>query len=133
VLFRSKQINDTYGHQAGDEMLKEFGRLLAAHARAGDVACRYGGEEFMLMLPNMPLATAAERAEELRMLFAGTEVRFGAFSIRATISAGIAVYPDHGKVPDELTHKADEALYRAKQEGRDRVIVADRAGDRVTA
>jgi diguanylate cyclase (GGDEF)-like protein len=121
-----KQVNDTYGHQAGDEILKEIGALLASHARAGDIACRYGGEEFTLLLPNMPLDAARERAENLRAEFAAMAVRFGEFAIRSTLSIGIAVYPEHGKLPDELTQRADLALYRAKAEGRNRVVVFDR-------
>lgn len=121
-----KQVNDTYGHQAGDEVLKEIGALLASHARAEDIACRYGGEEFTLLLPNMPLNAAVERAEMLRSAFAATTVRFGEFAIRSTLSIGIAVYPEHGKLPDELAQKADLALYRAKAEGRNRVVVYDR-------
>lgn len=121
-----KRVNDTYGHLGGDEMLKEVGTLLATHARAGDVACRYGGEEFTLLLPNMPLDVAAQRAEDIRSTFAATSVRFGSFAIRATLSVGIAVYPEHGKLPDELTRMADLALYRAKEEGRDRVVIFER-------
>jgi diguanylate cyclase (GGDEF)-like protein len=121
-----KQVNDTYGHQGGDEILKEIGALLASHARAGDIACRYGGEEFTLLLPNMPLDAAMERAEQLRAEFAAMAVRFGEFAIRSTLSIGIAVYPEHGKLPDELTQRADLALYRAKAEGRNRVVVFDR-------
>ena len=121
-----KQVNDTYGHRAGDEILKATGTLLAAHARAEDIPCRYGGEEFTLVLPNMSLAVATERAEELRSTFAAMAVRFGEFDLRSTFSIGIAVYPEHGKLPDELTQRADRALYRAKAEGRNRVVVFDR-------
>jgi len=128
-----KRVNDTYGHLGGDEILKATGALLASHARAEDIPCRYGGEEFTLLLPNMPLAVARERAEELRSTFAAMAVRFGEFSIQSTLSVGIAVYPEHGKLPDELTQRADRALYRAKAEGRNRVVVFDRtaaaAGD----
>jgi diguanylate cyclase (GGDEF)-like protein len=120
-----KQVNDTYGHAGGDEVLKQLGALLATHARAEDVPCRYGGEEFTLLLPNMPLDAAVERAEMLRTTFAAMKIRFGDFQITTTLSVGLAVYPEHGKLSDELTQRADRALYRAKVEGRNRVIVFD--------
>lgn len=122
-----KKVNDTYGHLAGDEVLKTFGRLLHDHARAGDVACRYGGEEFMLMLPKMPTETAVERANVLREKFAATKIPFGDAEINTTLSIGIALYPYHGNTPDELTNNADQALYVAKSEGRNRAIVFDPA------
>lgn len=116
-----KQVNDTYGHQAGDEVLLRLAAMLASMARAGDVACRYGGEEFLLLMPTMPLASARERAEALRAAFADVEVPFGAFKLRTTVSVGIAAYPGHGISADELIRNADTALYRAKNLGRNRV------------
>jgi diguanylate cyclase (GGDEF)-like protein len=118
-----KSINDTYGHQAGDQVLRTLAQLF--QARATDVACRYGGEEFLLLLPNMPLEVARERAEQLRALFAGATIVFGEFRIRVTLSAGVAAYPGQGISPEELIRSADTALYRAKAEGRDRVLVFD--------
>lgn len=118
-----KQVNDTYGHQAGDEVLLRLAAMLAGMARAGDVACRYGGEEFLLLMPTMPLASARERAEALRAAFADVEVPFGAFKLRTTVSVGIAAYPGHGISADELIRNADTALYRAKNLGRNRVEV----------
>ncbi|MDI6747813.1 MAG: diguanylate cyclase [Rhodocyclaceae bacterium] len=122
-----KKINDTYGHIGGDEVLKEIGKLLSSNSRAEDVPCRYGGEEFTLLLPNMPLDVARARAEHLRSTYASMAVPFGEFAIRSTLSIGIAVYPEHGKLADELTQRADHALYRAKAEGRNQVAVFDRA------
>lgn len=122
-----KKVNDTYGHLAGDEVLKTFGRLLHDHTRAGDVACRYGGEEFMLMLPKMPTETAVQRANVLREKFAATKIPFGDAEISTTLSIGIALFPYHGNSPDELTNNADQALYVAKSEGRNRAIVFDPA------
>lgn len=116
-----KQVNDTYGHQAGDEILLRLSTLLGSMARAGDVACRYGGEEFLLLMPTMPLASAQERAEALRLSFGNLEVPFGDFRLRATLSIGIAAYPGHGTSADELIRHADTALYRAKRLGRNRV------------
>lgn len=119
-----KSINDTYGHQAGDEVLRRLADLLAHQARAGDVACRYGGEEFLLLLPNMPLAAALERAERWRRSFADGEMAFGELRLRATLSVGIAAYPGHGTEAARLIRQADEALYRAKARGRNRIEVA---------
>lgn len=118
-----KQVNDTYGHQAGDEILLRLAALLAGMARAGDVACRYGGEEFLLLMPTMPMASARERAEALRIAFEALEVPFGAFKLKATVSIGIAAYPGQGISADELIRSADTALYRAKNLGRNRVEV----------
>lgn len=122
-----KTINDRYGHQAGDEVLKQIGCLLCDDARAEDVACRYGGEEFLLLQPNMPLDVSQERAEALRAACSAMTFRFQEFRIQTTISIGIASYPEHETSPDQLAHRADLALYRAKTEGRNRVIVFDQA------
>jgi diguanylate cyclase (GGDEF)-like protein len=119
-----KRINDTWGHPAGDEVLRQLADLLAAHARLGDVACRYGGEEFLLVLPGMPLSVAQERAERWRQDFAAVTILFGELSIRATLSVGIAGYPGGGTSAPALIRAADQALYRAKSEGRNRVAVS---------
>ena len=118
-----KEINDTYGHPAGDEVLKYLAAVLGEQAREGDVACRYGGEEFLLLLPGMPLITARERAEQWCRAFAQTTIAFGELRIRGTVSIGIATYPAHGKSPQELLQRADLALYQAKAAGRNRVAV----------
>ena len=118
-----KQINDTYGHQAGDEALKMLVETLSPDVRQDDVFCRYGGEEFAVLMPRMPLAIAADRAERWRQMIADICFKFGNFDLRFTASIGVASYPEHGKVPDELTQFADLALYMAKHEGRNRVVV----------
>jgi diguanylate cyclase (GGDEF)-like protein len=118
-----KQINDTYGHQAGDEALKMLVETLKPDIRQEDVFCRYGGEEFVVLMPRMPLAIAADRAERWRQMIADICFKFGNFDLRFTASIGVASYPEHGKVPDELTQFADLALYIAKHEGRNRVVV----------
>lgn len=118
-----KKVNDTYGHQAGDEVLKFFSGMLNERARAEDILCRYGGEEFLLLLPKMPLDVACERAEQWRADFAARSVVAGGQHIRTTLSVGIAAYPDHGATPDQLTQSADLALYLAKKDGRNRVVV----------
>ena len=116
-----KNVNDTYGHQAGDEIPKMLGATLSGFARAEDVACRYGGEEFLLLLPKVSIATAGERAEDLRRHFSEAVLQFGEFRLQTTLSVGIAIYPDHGKSVDELLQSADRALYLAKRGGRNRV------------
>jgi diguanylate cyclase (GGDEF)-like protein/PAS domain S-box-containing protein len=118
-----KRVNDTYGHQVGDEALKMLATTLLADIRAEDVACRYGGEEFLILLPNMPLETAMMRAERWRAAVEALSVTLGNFSINFTISLGVAAYPEHGKTPDDLTRCADQALYRAKNDGRNRVTI----------
>lgn len=118
-----KKLNDTYGHQAGDEMLKELGALLQKGARSADVPCRYGGEEFMLVLPNMPLDVARNRAEIWRESFKSLRINFGQFQLQTSISIGLAAFPGHGKGRDALIEAADLALYAAKHGGRDQVVV----------
>ena len=118
-----KRVNDTYGHQVGDEVLKMLATILLADIRAEDVACRYGGEEFLILLPNMPLDTAMQRAQGWRKAVEELSVVLGNFNITFTISLGVAAYPEHGKTPDDLTRCADQALYRAKNQGRNQVTV----------
>ena len=117
-----KLINDTYGHQAGDEVLRVFGKTLHDSARAEDIVCRYGGEEFLLVLPKMPLDIARERGAYLLKLFEDTTVAFGELRIRITTSIGIAGTPEHSDSTDGLIRCADEALYLAKHNGRNRVV-----------
>jgi len=117
-----KKINDTYGHQAGDAVLIQLSAILGGMARSGDVACRYGGEEFLLLMPTMSLDVAKERAEDLRAMFGGMTLPFGDFRLQTTISIGISVYPGHGTSADELIKCADRALYQAKHGGRNRVV-----------
>ena len=117
-----KEVNDNYGHQAGDEVLRVLGKLLAEHARAEDIVCRYGGEEFLMVLPKMPLASALERATQLLNFVRQTTVFFGELQIGVTISLGVAAIPENADSTDGLIRCADKALYQAKSGGRDRVV-----------
>lgn len=119
-----KAVNDTYGHQAGDAVLREFGRLMKLHARGSDICCRYGGEEFLLVLPDMTEEKACERAEQLRTAIADATIMFDTSAIRVTASFGVASFPLHGKTGDTLIGAADNALYAAKESGRNQVRAA---------
>ena len=118
-----KRVNDEFSHAAGDEVLKLLAKLLKNGSRESDMICRYGGEEFVVIMPNMSAELALERVESWRRELQGTTVRFGDFNIQVTLSAGIADYPAHGDTPGLLLARADEALYRAKHEGRNRISV----------
>ena len=121
-----KEYNDTFGHSAGDELLSALGILLKSQIRGEDIACRYGGEEFLLILPGASLEVALERAESLRQ--AVKEMHQHHQGLKpTTLSLGVAVYPDHGDTGLQLIQAADAALYRAKQAGRDRVMAAEYA------
>ncbi len=125
-LDKFKDFNDTYGHGAGDALLAEFGAFLQAHVRAGDTACRYGGEEFLIIMPDANLDAAAERAESIRT--AATRIRIdyeGQRCPMVTLSLGVATFPGHGIDRDTLVRASDSALYDAKTQGRDRVVIAE--------
>lgn len=119
-----KSVNDRYGHLAGDEVLRVFGNMLKQHARGSDIYCRYGGEEFLLVLPQMSEDNAIERAEQLRSAIAASPVLYGATPITVTASFGVAAFPRNGRTSDELITAADSALYAAKASGRNRVNVS---------
>ena len=120
-----KQVNDTYGHQIGDTVLKALAAMLSAQARASDVVCRYGGEEFLLLLPNMACNVALERAEHWRTSFAEMVMYSGVTPVRVTLSVGIVSYPEHGASSEDLIRYADVSLYRAKMLGRNQCVVFD--------
>ncbi len=120
------RFNNTFGHQAGDALLQAFGELLRGGVRSEDIACRYGGEEFTLILPEAPLDVVIDRAERLRKAVGELRVQQRGQTLGpVTVSFGVALYPDHGRTGEALIHSADLALYRAKAEGRDRVVLAD--------
>lgn len=122
-----KKLNDTYGHPAGDEVLRQLATLLREQARASDIPCRYGGEEFLFVLPHTSTEVAIERANQWRRAFEQLQVPFGSFTLRATLSAGVASYPGHGRSAAALIDAADRALYAAKHQGRNRICPAENA------
>jgi len=121
-----KHFNDTFGHEAGDYLLQNLGGFLKSHVRGGDIACRYGGEEFVLILPEISQEVALIRAEEFRQGVSQLQVDYREQCLKnITISVGVAVFPKHGMTTDDVLKAADEALYRAKAAGRNRIVVAD--------
>ena len=120
-----KRINDTLGHGAGDIVLRRVGLLLQGYVRESDIACRVGGEEFSLLLPEASMQIAAQRAENIRGGVHELRLKYDGHSLGAiTISLGVAAFPEHGTTPDTLIRAADLALYDAKSRGRDRVASA---------
>ena len=118
-----KDVNDTYGHEAGDVVLKALAETVTRQSRHGDFVCRYGGEEFVLVMPNIGIETARQRAEELHQTINSLKIPYDVFNLTTTISMGVAAYPEHGKSKEELLRAADRAMYIAKNTGRNRVVV----------
>ena len=119
-----KRFNDTFGHDTGDLVLRESGRLLHENLRKSDIACRYGGEEFVLVLLDSSLVNGSERLEQVRVLFEKLEIRHsGQLLATTTVSGGVAAAPEHGSTMAELLRAADDALYAAKHAGRNCVTV----------
>jgi diguanylate cyclase (GGDEF)-like protein len=118
-----KTYNDTFGHHAGDELLRALGPLISSQIREDDIACRYGGEEFLIIMPGASLEVTLERTEQMRQCVKQLhELRPAQFLHPITISIGLAIFPDNGASSSALIQAADAALYRAKKEGRDRVV-----------
>jgi diguanylate cyclase (GGDEF)-like protein/PAS domain S-box-containing protein len=121
-----KLFNDTWGHAAGDEILRELGSLLLRQVRGEDIACRYGGDEFIVILPDAAREVTRERAELICEYARQFHLQFEGQSLAAvTLSLGVAVFPEHGATSTAILRAADAALYRAKHEGRGRVVLAD--------
>ena len=119
------KFNESYGRDAGDIMLREFAKSLAAHVRAEDVACRYGGEEFVIILPEASLDVIRQRAEQLNKDSKELKVNAKGKSIGGlALSIGVAAFPEHGMTAEALLWAADQALYDAKVLGRNQVAVA---------
>ena len=120
-----KQVNDRHGHGVGDQVLVRLGQLLLEQSRREDLACRYGGEEFLLLLPGMGADEAYERAQAWRQAFAALDILVNGARLSLSLSVGVAVAPDHANEPDLLIRQADMALYAAKAQGRNRVVMAE--------
>jgi two-component system cell cycle response regulator len=119
-----KAINDTHGHDAGDDVLRDFALRLKRSIRGIDLACRYGGEEFVIVMPETDMAVAAMVAERLRRRIAAEPfaIQQGARTIPVTVSVGIAALRGPDDTAANLLKRADQALYRAKRDGRNRVV-----------
>ena len=123
-----KRVNDTYGHEAGDAVLRRVAGLIQEEVRSTDVCVRYGGEEIALLLAQTPQSAAKELAERLRDRIASTVAFHKGATIPVTASFGVATYPESVRVRDQLFPQADAALYRAKAEGRNCVRYGDASG-----
>jgi diguanylate cyclase (GGDEF)-like protein len=120
-----KRLNDTYGHESGDLVLHDLGDLFRRHTRSEDIACRYGGEEFLLIMPEASLEAVKQRAEELRIVVKERlRIPWQKKTLSITISVGVAEFPNHGSRVKNVVNAADTALYQAKKRGRDQVVVA---------
>lgn len=120
-----KLLNDTYGHTAADAVLREWSELLKVKFRGSDIVCRYGGEEFVIILPDISPDDARQRLEQLRSDLARMVVREEGHLIQSvTVSIGVAYFPVHGRNSQSLLQAADHAMYRAKEMGRNRIEVA---------
>lgn len=118
-----KDFNDMYGHKAGDDVLQALGRLLRAQTRTGDIACRYGGEEFVIIMPGASSAVALRRAEQWRGAFESVKIPFQDQLLHTTFSGGAATFPDDGATAEDVLRAADLALYASKAGGRNCVSV----------
>ncbi len=120
-----KQVNDTYGHEAGDQILKSLAATITAQNRRGDFACRYGGEEFVIVMPNIAVQIACQRAEHLRNCLGSLHIPYGRYDLTTTLSVGVACYPSNGENRESVLRAADRALYGAKKAGRNQVVDYD--------
>jgi len=128
-----KEFNDTFGHEAGDVALQNLCQMLKTHIRSEDVACRFGGDEFVLILPDTSAELGAQRAEEMRIAVGHEEIQYHDHLLRPmTLSFGIATFPANGRTSKDLLRASDTALYRAKSEGRDRVRLHGQASEPTT-
>jgi diguanylate cyclase (GGDEF)-like protein/PAS domain S-box-containing protein len=113
-----KAFNDTYGHDAGDLLLKKLGECLISEVRSSDISCRYGGEEFLIVMPGTALEKGYERAEHLRTAFLSLDIEHLKVKLKSTLSIGVATYPKNGDTWEKVLHAADKAMYAAKDAGR---------------
>jgi diguanylate cyclase (GGDEF)-like protein len=119
-----KNFNDNFGHEAGDAILRELGALIKSFFRTSDLAFRYGGEEFLIILENMSSVNALEYAEDFRAAVKNTPFKLHEQTFSVTVSGGVSTLPDHGTTIYHVINAADKALYRAKNQGRDQIQVA---------
>jgi diguanylate cyclase (GGDEF)-like protein len=117
-----KQVNDSYGHEAGDRLLKLLVKCIKRQLRDTDVIARYGGDEFVVLLPETPAPGALDVAERIRNSIANTPLEIDGKTVKITVSIGVASYPGDGHTLDSLVGSADEAMYKAKTAGRDQVF-----------
>lgn len=121
-----KRINDTYGHKAGDEILKYTGVLLTSHFRGNDICCRFGGDEFFVVMIDSNLKDAIQRFEQIRREIENAHILFQGFSLpNITVSIGIAEAPTHALIAEKIIQLADEALYAAKASGKNKLMIAN--------
>jgi len=125
-----KNINDSYGHSAGDQVIKKLAEIIRLNTRSSDLVGRYGGDEFMVLMTSSNGEQAQTYADKLREKVSGTDIRIPGHPdpIRLTISGGLAVYPSNGLSTTELLHSADSALYDAKRKGRNKMVIAQSLG-----
>lgn len=116
-----KPVNDQYGHQAGNQLLMKVARCISNELRHTDIAARYGGDEFVVLLPETPMKGGLDVAERIRTAVSDTVFEVGPARVKNTVSVGIACYPEHGRTLDAITARADQAMYEAKKLGRNRV------------
>jgi len=117
-----KTVNDTHGHEAGNRLLRQLAERIQAELRYTDVPARYGGDEFVLLLPETPSNGAADVAERIRDAMAGKPLVYDGKQVRSTVSIGVASFPEDGSTLDSIVSRADRALYKAKHDGRNRVV-----------
>jgi diguanylate cyclase (GGDEF)-like protein/PAS domain S-box-containing protein len=118
-----KNFNDTYGHKCGDVVLQDLANFLTENSRQGDIVCRYGGEEFVILMPNATLHDAHDRAETWRQTYSNRSIRYDGKLLSISFSAGVASFPLHGASGESILYAADHALYLSKNEGRNRVTL----------
>jgi len=116
-----KRVNDAYGHEAGNRLLRQLASAIQTEVRTTDVAARYGGDEFIVLLPETPAKGALEVAERIRTAISGMPLAIEGESVSSTVSVGVACFPEDGRSLDTLAARADRALYMAKQQGRNKV------------
>jgi diguanylate cyclase (GGDEF)-like protein len=117
-----KAVNDAHGHDAGSSLLRQVANAVQAELRATDVPARYGGDEFIVLLPETPPKGALDVAERIRGAINARPLALGSAQVKASVSIGVACYPEDGRTLDMLAARADRALYQAKQQGRNKVV-----------